>query len=207
MRSSLVLLGKSVLLCAAVGLGGGCAAFRAKVRPVDVEKERHLRETYDYSDMRKVTEEVAQAILSSDLMARQAEPPVVMIAGVENRTKQYVDTKALTDRMRQILFDSGKMKFVNAERRDALMKEQRFHQENVTAETRAAMGRQVGARYMITGSFAEMEKESPRQVRVSKRKVNYYKLTMEITDLESGLIELTTEKEFAREARLPLIGW
>jgi hypothetical protein len=30
---------------------------------------------------------------------------------------------------------------------------------------------------------------------------------MEITDLETGLIAWTTEKEFARQASLPLIGW
>jgi PBP1b-binding outer membrane lipoprotein LpoB len=42
---------------------------------------------------------------------------------------------------------------------------------------------------------------------VSRTEINYYKLTVEVTDLESGLIAWTTEKEFARAARLPLIGW
>jgi hypothetical protein len=37
--------------------------------------------------------------------------------------------------------------------------------------------------------------------------VNYYKLTFEITDLESSEIKWIHEEEFAREARLPLIGW
>jgi uncharacterized protein (TIGR02722 family) len=207
MRQGTELLAKGMVVCVAVALCGGCAAFRAKVRPVDVEEERHLRETYDYSDMRNITEAVAEEVLASKFLAAEEAAPVVMIAGIENRTRQYVDTKALSDRLRTILLKSEKMKFVNAARRDALMAEQKFHQKNVTAETRVAMGRQTGAKYMLTGSFIEMEKTSPRQVRVSKKKVNYYKLTIEVTNLETGLIDWTTEKEFAREARLPLIGW
>ena len=44
-------------------------------------------------------------------------------------------------------------------------------------------------------------------MRVSRQELNYYKLTVEVTDLESGLIAFTTEKEFARQASKPLIGW
>jgi len=207
MKQEVALVTKGVALCVAMAMCGGCAAFRAKVKTVDVEEERHLRETYDYSDMRNITEAVAEEVLASKFLVEEKEAPVVMIAGIENRTRQYVDTKALSDRLRTILLKSQKMKFVNAARRDALMAEQKYHKQNVTAETRVAMGRQVGAKYMLTGSFIEMEKTSPRQVRVSKKKVNYYKLTVEVTNLETGLIDWTTEKEFAREARLPLIGW
>ena len=130
-----------------------------------------------------------------------------MIAGVQNRTKRYVDTKALTDRVRTLLFQSGKVQFVNEVQREALLREQGYQAANVTPETQVAVGRQIGAKYMFSGSFVEMEKTSPREVRVSRKEINYYKLTIEVTDLETGLIAWTTEKEFAREARLPLIGW
>jgi hypothetical protein len=70
-----------------------------------------------------------------------------------------------------------------------------------------AIGRQLGAKYMITGTLAEMREESPRQVRVSKTKVNYYKLTFEVTDLQTAEIKWIHEEEFAREASQPLFGW
>ncbi len=60
---------------------------------------------------------------------------------------------------------------------------------------------------MITGSLPEMSQETMKQVRVSKTEQKYYKLTIEINDLTSGLIVWTTEEEFARAARSPLIGW
>lgn len=185
----------------------GCAAFRAKITPVDVEEEKHLKSSYDYSDMRDITEAVVKDILTSKFLAKHEKPPVVMIAGVQNRTKEYVDTKALTDRIRTLLFQSGKVQFVNEARRDELLKEQSYQGAQATPETRIAVGKQIGAKYMLSGSFIEMEKTSPRQVRVSKQEINYYKLTIEVADLETGLMIWTIEKEFARAARLPLIGW
>jgi PBP1b-binding outer membrane lipoprotein LpoB len=87
------------------------------------------------------------------------------------------------------------------------MREQGYQAANVTREQQVAIGQQLGARYMITGSLAEMSQSSPRQVRLSRRKLNYYKLTVELTNLTTGEIVWMTEKEFAREASLPLIGW
>lgn len=187
-------------------LGSGCAAFRAKISEVNVDETRHLSARYDYSDMRAISERVTGAMISG-FLAKQPQPPIMMIAGVQNRTSQYVDTKNLTDRVRTLLIQSGKARFVNEARREDLLKEQGYTAANATPETQIAIGRQLGARFMISGSLTEMKDESPRQVRVSKTKLNYYKLTFEVTDLETAEINWIHEEEFAREARLPLIGW
>lgn len=202
-----VAVAQAAIITVSCVLASGCAAFRAKVSDVNVDNTNHMTSTYDYSDMRQITESVVAEMIRSPLLAQQPTPPVMMIAGVQNRTSQYVDTKALTDRMRTMLFQAGKVQFVNETRREQLLKEQGYQSENATAQSQVAVGKQIGARYMLSGSFIEMEKESLRQVRVSKTEVNYYKLTIEITDLETGLMAWTTEKEFAREARKPLIGW
>jgi hypothetical protein len=195
------------LLVATALLQSGCAMFRASTKEVDVEQEKHMDADFDYSDMRKITQSMADDLLNSAFMREQSQQPIYMIAGVENRTSNYVDTKALTDRMRTIIFTSGKAQFVNEARRADLLKEQGYQAANVTPETQTAIGRQLGARYMMSGSLMEMRNDSPKQVRISKQKLNYYKLTMEVTDLESGLLAWTKEIEFARQASLPLIGW
>lgn len=192
---------------ALVLFSSGCAMFRSRVQEVDVGQKKHLGADYDYSDMRAISEEIAGELLSSPFLGGLAEPPVMMIAGVQNRTSQYVDTKNLTDRMRTLLLQSQKIRFVNETRREELLKEQGFSAANATPETQVAIGSILGARYMMSGSLTEMKSESPEQARVSKTKVNYYKLTFEITDIQSGEILWTSEKEFAREARIPLIKW
>ena len=184
----------------------GCAMFRASTHDVDVTKEKHFDADFDYSDMRDITQGVVDEILGAKFLA-QDTTPILVIAGIENRTSNYVDTKNLTDRMRTLILSSGKAQFVNESRREDLLKEQGYQAAHSTPETQVAVGKQLGAKFMISGSLVEMRNDSPKQVRISKKKLNYYKLTMEVTDLESGLITWTTEKEFAREASLPLIGW
>ncbi|MBU1692340.1 MAG: penicillin-binding protein activator LpoB [Verrucomicrobia bacterium] len=196
----------SVVITALV-LTGGCAAFRASTTDVNVEERTHFGSTYDYTDMRFLTEEVASELLGSRFLNDQPQPPIMMIAGVQNRTMDHRDLKAMTDRVRTMVIQSGKAQFVNEARREELLREQGYQAAHATAETQVSVGRQLGAKYMLSGSLIEMEDRSKRQVRVSKQQRNYYKLTIEITDLESGLIAWTTEKEFARQASLPLIGW
>lgn len=199
--------GVSALLAAVLALSSGCAMFRAKTTDLDVDQPKHMRSSYDYTDMRNITQAVVDDLVGSKFLGEQADPPIMMIAGVQNRTSRYVDTKTLTDRIRTMLFQSGKAQFVNEARRDELLKEQGYQAAHATPATQVAVGKQLGAKYMMTGSLMEMEQTSPRQVRVSEQQVNYYKLTMEITDLETGLIAWTTEKEFAREISKPLVGW
>lgn len=185
----------------------GCSMFRASTTVVDPNKERHFTQNYDYSDMKNITQNIVNQIMSAPLIQNQKEAQVFMIAGIENRTSAYVDTKLMTDSMRNTILRSGKARFVNEARRADLLKEQGYTVQNASPETQVKLGRQLGAKYMLSGSLVEMKSSSPRQVRVSKQKVNYYKLTVEITDLETNEIIAAPETEFAREASQPLIGW
>lgn len=207
MKSNIVRL--AIVLSAALVIAGGsgCAAFRASTTTVDVSQERHLGARYDYSDLRNLSQQVIDELLRSPFLQNQPEPPIFMVAGIQNRTSRYMDTKALSDKIRTGLLRSGQAQFVNEARREELLKEQGYQAAHAAPGTQVRIGRQLGARYMISGSMVEMESTSPRQVRVSKQELVYYKLTIEVTDLETGLIVWTTEKEFAREQSLPLIGW
>jgi PBP1b-binding outer membrane lipoprotein LpoB len=99
------------------------------------------------------------------------------------------------------------MRFVNASRRDDLLREQGYQLANCTPETRNAVGKQLGAKYMITGSLVEISQKSGREVRVSRKEDVYYQLTVELTDLETGLIEVRKQRDRLRRASKPIIGW
>ena len=190
-------------------LMSGCAAFRTSTSDVDVNsgKSPVERADYNYSDMQNITRKVVDEMVASPFLTDQAAPPIMMIAGVQNRTSAYVDTKNLTDKMRTLLFKTGRVQFVNEARREDLLKEQGYQAANATPETQTSVGKQLGAKFMVSGSLVEMETKSGRQVRVSKQVLKYYKLTIEVTDLETSLLAWTTEEEFARQESQPLIGW
>lgn len=187
----------------------GCAMFRVKVEDKDVANLPAYDATYGAQDLRNLSDKVAASIATSDFIKNQPGNLIMIIYGVQPRTTTFVDTQAMTDRLRNILMQksNNKIQFVNESRRQELMKEQGFQTQNATDDTRAAVGKQLGAKFMLTGALIEMQKQTGKQVRVSKTELVYYQLTIEITDLETGIIAWSTQEEFARAAREPLIGW
>ena len=179
--------------------------FKPKFKPVN--KSKPMDAKYDYSDLRTMTDEAADMLLAQGFLQRETAPAIVASLGIENRTTLHIDTRAMEDTLRLKLMNSGKAQFVNTARRDTLLAEQKYHAENATAETRAAIGRQLGAKYMLTGSMVELKKQTGRQVRVSEKEEIYYQLTIEVTDLTTGLIVAAPQVERARKASRPLIGW
>lgn len=200
-RCTLVMMGAGLLLAS------GCSAFRASVKEVDVATAKPMDTGYDYGDLRWLGNSVGNDIAESDLVKTAPVKPILVVMGIQNRTDRHIDTKAITDTMRTIIINAGKANFVNETQRDNLLKEQGYQLANCTPETRVAIGKQLGARYMLTGSLVEIRKDSPKGIRLSKQEEVFYQLTMEITDLETSLIAWTTQKERARGATKPILGW
>jgi len=186
----------------------GCAAFRQSVTEKDPEKARPLDAKYDASDLLGWADEMAKLILNAPFPpADSKDKPVVAELGIQNRTKDHLDTQALADTIVTKLMDSGKIDFVNTSRRDELLKEQGYQLANCTESTRSAIGKQLGAKYMLTGSIIEINKKSGREVRVSKTEDVYYQLTMELTDIESGRMLVRKQLDRMRSASKPIFGW
>lgn len=182
----------------------GCFAH---VRPVDEKASVHYDERFDYVDLRLLSEKMASSILSNPPIAERTDNPVVIVYGISNKTSEHIDTKALTDSIRTRLVKSGKLRFVNETQRENVEREIEQMQGRVSPETQVRLGAQVGAEYMLTGTLSSIEKEEMKQVRTHRKNLLYYKLTMELTKINTALIEWTEEQEIIREADRPLIGW
>jgi hypothetical protein len=207
MHRRLLLTCESLLAAATLVLFSGCAMFRASTTELDPNQPKHMSNKYDYTDLHALTQTVTGEFLASPLMARQAQPPMMRLGTIQNRTSQHVDTKALSEQIRTLLLQSNKVQFVSETQREELLKEQDYQARNATRDTQVAAGQQLGPRYMLTGSLVEITQASPREVRISRKEVSYYNLIVEVTDLQSGKIEWTTQKEITRQASQPLIGW
>lgn len=191
----------------AISLSSGCAAFRMSTNSVDPSDGRHYNQNYDQTDLKELSTKITAQLLGSPFMVNQPKPPIMMIAPLANNTDEHIDTKSLTDKMRVTLLQSGQVRFINETRRKAIMDEQGFQAANVTPGQNVAIGQQLGVKYMLSGSFSKIEKKSGKQVRVSKKYFSYYKLTMEVTDVETAELVWIAEHEIARESSKPLIGW
>ena len=185
----------------------GCALFRASTTDVDPDKPKHMTAKYDYTDLHQLTESVANEILAGKLMAKQTQPPLMRLGPIQNRTEQHVDTQALADRIRTLLLQSNKVQFVAEAQREEAVKEQEHQARFGEKGTQIAPSQQANPRYVLNGTLVEIKTEEPAQVRLSRKEVRYYNLTIQVIDLQSTLIECNIEKKITRQASQPLIGW
>ncbi|OGH59191.1 MAG: penicillin-binding protein activator LpoB [Candidatus Lindowbacteria bacterium RIFCSPLOWO2_12_FULL_62_27] len=184
----------------------GCSA---RVIAKNPDQPVHYDQDYDYTDLHEFTRKLVQSMLSKKPISETADAPIVAIYGLTNRTDEHIDLKSVSDALRAKLHDSGKVRFVAKDQREMIDKEVEYMMNSgkVDPATHIKLAKQAGARYMLTGTLYSLAKEQIPQVRFKKRELKWYKLTLELTDVETALIAWTDEAEIAREVRKPFIGW
>jgi uncharacterized protein (TIGR02722 family) len=196
---------KLIAMTFIISLMSGCAAFRISVKEQDPKDVKDMGVGYDQKDMLKWGELISKDIIDHPFM--KSNKPLIADLGIQNRTKEHLDMQSLADTITTHLLDSGKVRLVNTADRDKLLKEQGFQLANCTMATRSKIGKQLGAKYMLTGGLVEMRQESGKQVRVSKKNNAYYQLTINITDLETGEIVMKKQRDRLRRESKPILGW
>ena len=190
----------------ATSLLTGCSAFRQSIGDEDPSGASALTARFDQRDLIEMAEQLKGDILNHPF-PRDGATPIIAPLGIQNNTRTHMDMDALEKTLVTLLLDTGKMQFVNTNRRDDLMREQGYQLANATEATRTHIGRQLGAAYMLTGSITEISQTSGRQVRASKQQDVYYQLTVEITNLETGLLVLRKQRDRMRRQSRPIFGW
>ncbi len=191
-------------LVAALCLAIGC---RASTRTVSKDEVIHYDESYDFNDKKQIVETLVEPLIAQTFPP-MGEKPVLIVYGIANRTDEHISTSGISDDIRMELVRSGKFKIVHKEQRDNIAREKSYqYNDEVAPETRIKRARQIGARYMLTGTLRSIEKKEPRQVRVKRKELKYYSLNLELTDIETSLISWVDKVEIIREASKPIIGW
>jgi len=184
---------------------GGCAAT---TRTIDPESEVHYDASYDFSDKKEIVEALTSSLLATPRVQQVSGKPVIVTYGVANQTSEHIDTGGITDAIRLELIQSGQYRFLNRRQRDNVLDETDYQYAGfVPPEQRVAEGRQLGADYILSGTLRSIEKRQPRQWRLNKRKLVYYSMTLELTDLQTGELSWADDVEIARESSQPIIGW
>ena len=189
------------VLCLVVTLvlAVGCASEGTKVRYRDVDSER-LTPDFGATDLHLITEKMVNSLVLSPVLDGQ---PVVYVDYVRNNTHEHIDTKSITDRIRTVLLKHGKVKITaRSDIPDTLLQEQEFQRSELAdPSTVVKMGKLAGAKYILFGDITSIEKRAGR-----KRDI-YFKITLNITNVQNGLIEWAEDKEIRKEAIRRYIGW
>ena len=128
----------------------------------------------------------------------------MVVYDVVNETSEHISTSGITDDIRIALLQSGRYRFISREQRANLKAEL---QEQGAAAQRVASAAKLGAQFILAGSLRSIEKEQPKQWRLNRKKLVYYSLNLEMTDIQTGEIRWADKAEIARESSQPIIGW
>lgn len=187
---------------------GSLAGCAATTRTIDPDSGLHYDASYDFSDKKEIVKTLTDSLLTSPLVRTEPDKPIIIVYGIANETSEHINTGGVTDDIRLSLLKSGQFRFINREQRDNLLKEADYQYAGfVPPEQRIAEGRQLGANFILSGTLRSIEKKQPKQWRLNKRKLIFYSMNLEMTNLETGEITWADNVEIARESSRPIIGW
>ncbi|MCP4707691.1 MAG: penicillin-binding protein activator LpoB [Planctomycetes bacterium] len=124
--------------------------------------------------------------------------PLVSIWPIMNQTSQHIDDQLdeLLSSIETFLVNSGRVGVVSRERQAELIDELQIRQsEFFDPETAGRIGRQLGAKYYITGKISSVDEK----IR-DKRRVQY-SLFMQVIEVETGLIKFQKEAIRSKEIK------
>lgn len=189
-------------VAAALSLGG-CATTSPEVSsgPVkygDAKAVETVTNEFGSTDLQTIAESMARSMLQSAPVTQSRQRPLVTIAEVKNKTSEYIDTRSITDSIRAQVLKSGAMRFAvdtNAmqNQTDELIRQ---NQTGLYKKSKAKkIGQMEGADFRIEGNITSIVK------RTSDIKDVYYKFSLMLVNVESGVIEWADEKEIRKTSR------
>lgn len=186
---------QKLLLVVAIGSFalGGCAST---MQYGDAGSAKPISTEFGSSDLQQIAETMVDSMLIFPPLVEltASRRPVVSVDKVKNKTMQHIDTESITDSIRAKLIRSGKFRFIDRTTDEQTVEELRTQQDSglVDKKTAVQFGQQLGAEFLLTSNFSEIRQKVGSTTDV------YYKFTMSLKNLKTGILEWSDEKEIRK---------
>ncbi len=194
-KSAIALLGLAVIL-------GGCSN---KVSYGDAQATETTTIDFGSTDLQKIASDMVDSMMMSGSVAAitRDKRPIVFVERIKNKTSEHIDTESITDTISTKMLNSGRFRFVDMDRVESVRKQLDFqnNDELVNQSTAIQFGKMVGAQYMLYGNLSSIVKNAGSDKDV------YYKMTMRLMDLKTGLIEWADESEIRKQESKSILGF
>ena len=167
----------------------------------DPQRENLMNDQWSETDMQVSVKTMVGSLVSHQSIANANKMLIVMVTNLQNKTSEHIDTQSIMDMVRVELTNSGRVAFVDKEAREDISKEYDYQGSGmVSDETKKTKGGQIGADFIINGRLDSIVQE------VGKEKTVYYKLTLNLTNLKTGIIAWTNHKEIRKAYKKKSVG-
>lgn len=191
---------KVIMFMLVASLFTGCSS----VEYGDATAQETVNTDFGSTDLQMIASKMVDELLVFPpvVQVTSQRRPVVFIDRIKNKTTEHIDLESVTDTIQSKLINSGKFRFVDMAAVEQV-KQQLNYQENsglVNPESAVVVGKQLGAEYMLYGNMSSIVKQDD-----GKRDV-YYKFTLKLLHIESGILEWSAEKEIRKTREKHFLG-
>ena len=194
----------SVALSATLVFAGISGCSSAGVSYGDASAVETTTTEFGSTDLQMIAEKMVDSLLTFPpiVQVTSKRRPVMFVDTIKNKTSEHIDTESVTDTISSRVLRSGKFRFVDMTKVASLKKQLDYQNESgmVSESSKMSLGRQIGAEYMMYGNLSSIVK------RDGKTKDVYYKFTMKVMHVETGIIEWSDEKEIRKSAKKRAFG-
>ena len=169
----------------------------------DPESENLLTDQWSETDMQVAVHDLVNSMVHTTRAygnVNNRRIPIVMVTNLQNQTSEHINTESIMDMVRVEITKNGQVQFVDKQARGDIKEEYEYQEGMVTEETKSKKGSQIGADYILNGRLDSIVQEA------GSKKTVYYKLTMNLTDLKSGLIAWTDQKQIRKLYKKQHVG-
>ena len=195
---------RAALALAAVTLSGGCATQVTRISP---DQQVDLSGRWNDVDSRQVADAMVRQSFEGSasgswavqyMQSHGGRRPTVIVGTVRNRSMEHIPVETFVRDLERAYLSSGQVQVVaSAGERDEVREERVDQQDNATADTRARMGRELGAQYMLQGDISQIND------REGGRRVVYYQVDMTLIDLETNAKTWTGQHKIKKLVEQP----
>ncbi|CAI8791483.1 penicillin-binding protein activator [Pseudomonas sp. IT-P44] len=158
----------------------------------DTKAVETITNEFSSTDLQIIAESMTRSLAQSGILRGR---PVVQVYDVKNKTSEYIDTREITTTIKTQLMKSGTARFSsdNADMQNQVDQIQLQNQSGLYKKaTVSKIGNMIAAKYRLEGSISSIVKRS------SEYKDVFYKFSLQLIDVESGLAEWMDEKEIRK---------
>lgn len=191
-----------LLLLAALLVLGACSNKRVSRR--EAGEAIDLSGRWNDTDSRLVAEEMVRDSLSrpwiENHLSSAGERPVVVPYGVKNRTGEHINTRTFMNNLQRAFVNSGRVRVVSEAQQRETIREERADQQQGLTDDPAAIGRELGANFVLTGEINDIRD------REDGEEVIYYQTNLEMVNVETNEIVWIGEKQIKKFIERDAVG-
>ncbi len=166
------------------------------VTRIEPDTVTDLSGQWNDTDSRLVANALIEQSLTDPWLSRYSSanggnPPTVIVGDFRNRSSEHIPVSTFVNDLESAYINSGAVTVVAGDiDRDQIRAERDDQQDNARADTRARLGQELGANYVLQGELNSIqdEEETTRFGATRKEQIVFYQVDARLVDLESNAV-------------------